>query len=289
MRCSLFLAVALALGGTLSAIPVDAQAQSRRQVQQTAEGSMVLTGEIDIGTEGQVEGFVMDQRDKVAADLAGFVERSVQGWRFEPVVRDGKPVRARTFVNIRLGAKAGPEGNDIVTLQAASFGKYDPEATDEVQKLKIQPPIYPTAALDRGGQGEVVLILKVGRDGKVLDSVAEQVNLRVFGDESQMNKLREVFARQSVNTSRRWTFRPPTTGKLVDEPFWSVRVPVNFAFTDSTVGYGQWTVFIPGPRNAAPWRENVAGEADVGGLLMNGGVYTADLNKGPRLLTQLGG
>ncbi len=289
MRSSLFLAVALALGGTLSTLPVDAQAQTRRQVKQTAEGAMVLTGEIDIGTEGQVEGFTMDQRDKVAADLAGFVERSVQGWRFEPVIRDGKPVRARTFVNIRLGAKAGPEGNDIVTLQAASFGKYDPDATDEVKGVKLQPPVYPTAALDRGGQGEVVLILKIGRDGKVLDSVAEQVNLRVVGDESQMNKLREVFARQSVNTSRRWTFRPPTTGDQVDAPFWSVRVPVNFSFTDSAVGYGQWTVFIPGPRNGAPWRENIAPEGDVGGLLMNGGVYMADLNKSPRLLTPLGG
>ena len=288
MRSSLFLAMALALGGTLSALPVDAQAQTRRQVKQTAEGAMVLTGEIDIGTEGQVEGFAMDQRDKVAADLAEFVERSVQGWRFEPVIRDGKPVRARTFVNIRLGAKAGPEGNDIVTLQAATFGKYDPDATDEVQKLKIQTPVYPTAALDRGGQGEVVLILKIGRDGTVLDSVAEQVNLRVVGDEAEMKRLREILARQSVNTSRRWTFLPPTTGELVDAPHWSVRIPVNYSFTDA-VGYGQWTVFIPGPRSAAPWRENVAAEADVGGLLTNGGVYTADLNKGPRLLTQLGG
>jgi hypothetical protein len=43
MRCSLFLAVALALGGSFGAVALEAAAQSRAAVRQTAEGGMVLT------------------------------------------------------------------------------------------------------------------------------------------------------------------------------------------------------------------------------------------------------
>lgn len=290
MRSSLFLAVVLALGGTVAAVPVDAQAQSRRQVKQTAEGAMVLTGMINIGTEGQVEGFALDQREKVQGQLADFVERSVQTWRFEPVLRDGSAVRARTTVSIRLGAKAGPEGNDLVTLQAATFGSHNADSSDDVRPLKLKPPAYPAAAYNRGGKGEVMLVLQIGRDGKVMDVVAEQVNMHVVGDETQMKTLRRVLAQQSINAARLWTFIPPSTGEHKDDPHWNIRVPVRFSFgEDKTAEYGQWTVYIPGPRERAPWRSGEQDEQDFGGLLKQGGVYMADVSQGPRLLTPLGG
>lgn len=288
MRSSLFVALALALAGGMATLAPEAQAQSRSEVRRTVEASMVLTGEIDIGTEGQVESFRMDQRDKVAADLASFVERSVATWRFEPILREGKPVRARTFVNIRMEGKAGPDGNDMVTLQAANFGRYDEADPAQVSKLKMTPPRYPSAAADRGGSGEVLLVVQVGRDGKVMDVIAEQVNLHVVGDEKQMQWMRETFARYSVKAARGWTFRPPSTGSLVDEPFWSVRVPVSFSFSDKVQRYGQWSAHVPGPRAKAPWRTGES-EPDLAGLLTNGGVYMADANEGPRLLTPLGG
>jgi hypothetical protein len=291
MGSSLCVALALALGGSIVAGAPAAAAQSSAAVRQTAEGGMVLTGQINIGTEGQVEGFALDQREKVAGDLASFVDRSVQTWRFEPIVRDGKPVHARTQVSIRLSARSGPDGNDMVTLESASFGEYDKDSTEQVTAIKLQPPVFPTPAFDMGGRGEVMLIVQVGRDGKVMDVIAEQVNLRVAGDARQMQKLRDVFARQSVNTARRWTFRAPTTGADKDEPFWTVRVPVNFDYADSKpdAGYGQWRVYIPGPRAEASWRSAEQREKDVAGPLAAGGVYMADVNNGPRLLTKLGG
>jgi hypothetical protein len=179
----------------------------------------------------------------------------------------------------------------MVTLESASFGEYDRDSTDQVTSLKLQPPVFPTPAADMGGRGEVLLIVQVGRDGKVMDVIAEQVNLRVAGDARQMQKLREVFARQSVNAARRWTFRAPTTGAAKDEPFWTVRVPVNFDYSDTErgIGYGQWRVHIPGPRAQASWRSAEQREKDVSGPLAAGGVYMADVNNGPRLLTKLGG
>lgn len=293
MRSVLFIALAVALGGSIVAVAPEASAVSRKdELRNAAEGSMVLTGQINIGGEGQVESFALDKREKITADLADFVERSVLTWRFEPVLRDGQPVRARTQVSIRMSAKVGPGGNDLVTLEGATFGEYDRDSTDQVTSIKLQPPVYPTPALDMGGQGDVIVIVQVGRDGKVMDAVAEQVNLRVLGDERRMQKLREVFARQSVNTAKRWTFRPPTTGEAKDEAFWTVRVPINYSFNDTdnngNAEYGKWNVYIPGPRTPAPWRSVEQLGKDSVGPLAYGGVYMADTHSGPRLLTPLG-
>lgn len=289
MRSSLVLAVALAVGSVgLSAMP-EADAQNRRAARQMAEGSMVLTGQIDIGTEGQVEAFALDNRDKVATELAEFVERQVQGWRFEPIIRDGQAVRARTYASIRMVAKADTDGRDLVRIQAANFDRFDPAATDSVTKLTMDRPKFPLRAAEMGGRGEVLMLLQIGRDGTVMDAVAEQVNLRVLGDERQMKRLRDLFADESVRTARQWTFRPPTTGRSVDAPYWSVRVPIRFDEPSTRAAYGQWDVYIPGPRTQAPWRARQVDGRDVAGLLTNGGVYMADVSTGPRLLTKLGG
>lgn len=290
MCSSLRLMLALAVaGGVLAAVP-PATAQTRAEVRRTAEGSMVLTGQINIGLEGEVEAFALDQREKVPAQMTDFVERSVKTWRFEPIVRDGKPVHARTRVSIRLLAQPGEKGNDRVTLDAANFGEYDQASTDQVTSVTMPPPGFPSLAVDLGGSGDVMLLVQVGRDGKVMDVVAEQVNLRVLGDERRMQKLREAFARQSVNTAlRRWTFRAPTTGDEVGKPFWTVRVPVSFDFGEVNRAYGKWNVYIPGPRAKASWLTGEQREEDLAGLLPAGGVYMAGADHGPRLLTPLGG
>lgn len=291
MRSVLYVALAVVLAGGVIAVAPEAAAVSKGEMRASAEGSMVLDGQITIGGQGQVEAFALDQREKVPADLADFVERSVLTWRFAPVMRDGQPVRARTDVSIRLSAKAGPGGNDVVTLEGATFGGYDRNSTEQVTSIKLQPPVYPAYALDTGAQGDVIVIVKVGRDGQVIDAVAEQVNLRVLTDERRMQKLRDTFARQTVNTAKRWTFRAPTTGEARDEPFWTVRIPVDYSFSDSAsdAGYGKWKVYIPGPRTPATWRTAEQRASDTYGPLAFGGVYMADVNKGPRLLTPLGG
>jgi hypothetical protein len=288
MRGSLLLAAALMVGTCAITVVQDATAQSRRAVRQMAEGSMVLTGQIDIGTEGQVEAFELDHADKVASDLAAFVDRSVRAWRFEPILRDGKAIRGRTFVSIGLIAKAGPDGRDLVTLQAANFERYDPQATDSVTGVSIPPPRFPTRAVDMRGSGEVLLLIQVGADGTVMDVVAEQVNLRTASDERQMRTLRDLFAAESVRNARNWTFRPPTSGQAASKPHWTVRVPVNFAYTDESSTYGQWKIYIPGPKAKAAWRAGEE-ERDLAGLLPQGGIYMADVSNGPRLLTPLGG
>ncbi|WP_457395758.1 hypothetical protein, partial [Roseateles sp. P5_E1] len=173
----------------------DAASQSRREVRQQAEASMVLTGQIDIGTDGQVEAFQIDKRGQVNDAIARFVEGAVQAWRFQPVLVDGQAVKARSPVSLRLGGRINPDGGQQVTLLAASFQQYDPTATDDVTRLKMPPPAYPEDVYRAGGRGDVLLLVQVGRDGKVMDVATEQVNLRVIANEAAMRQMRDKLSR----------------------------------------------------------------------------------------------
>ncbi|WP_306415603.1 energy transducer TonB [Stenotrophomonas indicatrix] len=291
MRSSLFLALALAVSGGGALIDT-ADAQTAREVRRQAEASMTLSGVIDIGREGQVEGFQLDRREKVDAGVAGFVDKAVQSWRFEPTLVDGKPMPARTTVHLRLIA-GNMEGNSMqVRVVDARFGKLggsSAPSTDDVTAAKTRAPVYPPQAASIRGQGTVMLLVKVGRDGKVADVIAEQTNLTVVGPERTMNQLRDVLAKASVRSAREWTFNPPTTGEDKDRDFWTVRVPVNYFFDKQSERYGRWTAYIPGPRQQAPWKTGEETLAAGSDLLPEGGVYMVGrAQEGPRLLTPLG-
>lgn len=285
------IALMLVLGGVGASTVFDVAAQTRREVREQAEASMVLTGEIDIGTDGRVEAFRLDKRAQVDETIVTFVESAVKTWRFAPVLVNGQAVRARTPATIRLGAKNNPDGTGLITLLAANFEKYDETSTDNVTKVKMSPPVYPEDVFNARGRGDVLLLVQVGRDGKVQDVATEQVNLRVIANEATMRKMRDKLARVSMGAARKWTFKAPSTGDEKDEASWTVRVSVRFSFSDEVERYGRWDAYIPGPRQQAPWRRDKALSADANtDLLPAGGVFMADAaSKGPKLLTPLGG
>jgi hypothetical protein len=291
MRSLRGIALVLVLGSVGASTVFDVAAQTRREVREQAEASMVLTGEIDIGTEGQVEAFRLDKRAQVDETIVTFVEGAVKTWRFAPVLVNGQAAKARTPATIRLGAKNNPDGTGLITLLAANFETYDETSTDNVTKVKMSPPMYPEDVLNARGRGDVLLLVQVGRDGKVLDVATEQVNLRVIANEAIMRKMRDKLARVSMGAARKWTFKAPSTGNEKDEASWTVRVPVRFSFGDEVDRYGRWDAYIPGPRQQAPWRRDMALSADANAdLLPAGGVFMADAtSKGPKLLTPLGG
>lgn len=289
MRSFHILAMVLAIGAIGMAALPEAAAQSERTIRTQAEASMVLSGTVDVGPEGQVEGFALDQRDDVPVPIAGFVDEVVNAWRFAPGTEDGRPVRMRTPVTLRIGGKSQPDGATLLTLLAANFDHYDPAATDTVTSLTMRPPSYPDSVASIGGRGDVLLLLKIGRDGHVLDVATEQVNMKVVARGAEMQRMRDVLARASMAAARSWSFRAPTTGRDKDANDWTVRVPVSFAFHGEDVRYGAWDVYVPGPRQQAPWRADRALADDAGGLLPAGGVYMADATPpGPQLLTPPG-
>ncbi|WP_369039310.1 energy transducer TonB [Stenotrophomonas maltophilia] len=293
MRSPLLLALALAVGTAAGLASAGATAQTARAVRATAEASMVLTGNIDVAADGTVSGLVLDQRDAIAPAIATFVDGTIRRWQFEPFLVDGVASPKHAPMRVRLLGRSRDDGALDVRMVSVDFSEYDGNAIDAVTVDRMTPPRYPEAAFRAGAQGEVTLLVKVGRTGTVADVVAEQVNLGVVARERDMQKMRDLLAKASTSEARRWTFRPPTSGEDRDRAFWTLRVPVTFELRerhDAAPGpsYGRWKAYIPGPRQAAPWP---TGEdaAQVGSdLLPAGGVYMVDsANRGLRLLTPL--
>ncbi|HEY0504296.1 MAG TPA: energy transducer TonB, partial [Lysobacter sp.] len=199
---------------------------------------------------------------------------------------DGKPARVRTVMSVRLVAKPLPDNNFDVRIAAADFGA--PGEDEFVSTGKpLRRPRYPEQAAMSGVRGTVYVIVRVGRDGKVQDAMAEQVNLRVVDTESEMNRWRDMLADATLATARKWTFVPPTKGEEVDAPFWLARVPVDYQMpNDEAPRPGRWEAYIPGPRQSAPWLGGM--DTSLGAdAVAGGGIFP--LQGGPRLLTPLDG
>lgn len=287
------LALAAVLGGTIApatllAAPDAKPASARNQI----ETSLLVSGNVDIETDGSVSRLDIDQEDKLPAGVVKLVRTYGMQWKFAPVIRAGQVVKARAPLSLRVVAKKLDDGNYQVALRGVSFERYDGKDPESVASIKLDPPRYPSDAFRAGAGGTVYLVLKVSREGRVADALAEQVNLRIMSTDGEMRRLRNEFADSALEASRKWTFRVPTEGAEAAKPYWTVRVPVSYAIgygRKPDDGYGTWINYVPGPRQTAPWEQDVDGgpgfEPDT---LTDGGVYMANSNA-PRLLTPLQG
>src|SRR3546814_1636858 len=123
-------------------------------------------------------------------------------------------------MSVRMVARPVGEDGFEVSISGANFGKGSYRATDYLTRDRLDPPEYPAEAQRMGGKGTVYLVLRIGRDGRVADLLAEQVNLTAIGTESQMAKMREYLGTAAADAAWKWTFHPPTTGEDVDEDYW---------------------------------------------------------------------
>lgn len=239
-------------------LPATAAAQNTRAMRAQVEASMLVTGHVDIDRAGQVTAHVLDQRERLPDYVVSLVDRAVPQLRFEPVQVDGEPALARAKMSLRLVARKVGDGEMKIAIRSAHFGEDGSSVNDGsiVRAASMPPPSFPQSVIQQGGKGTVYLLVKVGRDGTVEDVAVEQVNLTVVADARTVQSVRDRLAKAAVAGARRWTFTPPSTGDDVDEPYWGVRVPVEFAFIgDRSVGYGEWSAYLPGPRHRPAWAQ----------------------------------
>lgn len=255
-------------------------------VRKQTEASMLVTGTIDIERDGHVGKYEVDQAAKLPPAATGLIAKAVPAWKFQPIVVDGKAVRARTRMSVRIVAKSVDEGRYEVRVASASFGE-DGNPGEFVSSKDLKPPRYPEVAALSGVRGTVYVVVRIGRDGRVEDAIAEQVNLKVVDSETGMTRWRNSLAKSAVLGARKWTFSPPTQGEEAGKPFWLARVPVDFLLHDEKpVQYGQWEAYIPGPRQSTPWPG--AMDASLGAdAVAAGGMHP--IGSGPKLLTSLDG
>lgn len=290
MMRTIWLVAALVLMATT------ATAAGPAAVRKQIENTMLVTGYVLIEPDGTVSGWEIDHRDKLPLVVAELVEKSAPAWEFEPVVIDELQRKAKARMSLRIVARK-LEGQDMyrIGIVGGHFGddaippEERSERDDSLRSIELKPPTYPMAALEMGARGTVYVVVRIGRDGVVTDSYAEQVNLKVLGSEGEMQRMRNLLSRSAVRAAQAWKFQTPSSADE-DQQYWYARVPVEYAFYgQDRPGYGEWEAYVPGPRMDAPWQslEDLDGFEAAPDALVAGQVY--EIGRGRKLLTPLDG
>lgn len=256
-------------------------------VRKRVQASMLLTGTIVVAPDGSVGSYAIDKAEKLPPVVTGVIAKSIPAWKFEPILLNGKPVAAKTKMSLRLVAKPVGDDSYSIGIGGAQFGQNVPgESITYKERVR---PVYPPQAAQGHVSGTVYLLLSVGREGRVQEAEAEQVNLMVVDSDKGMERWRKVLADSALAAARRWTFNLPTSGEHMNDKYWVARVPVTYSLrpVNENDDYGRWQPYVPGPKQPVPWIDDpqlLSGNADA---LPDGGIYP--LNSGLHLTTPAGG
>lgn len=259
--------------------------------------SMVVPGTISVNPDGTLKGYTLHEPDKLPPAVRAIIAETLRTWKFKPIRSDGKPITTVTTTGMRLKVIATPTHGDHALLQVAgeSFGcesvKGDSgspaacAAAEYVSYHHRNAPRYPLDVLRGGVSGQVILLLQIGRDGKVEQAIVHEVNL--YTRTPFAAHYREELADASLRTARGWTFNVPATGWNATHGSWTVSVPINFLLPSvhryacgERRPYGDWCAYLPGPVTPAPWVVNRHG-GDAGAVAGNG-LFVGD----PRLVLE---
>jgi hypothetical protein len=241
------------LSGTVLA--VGAQVVRKRAV-----GSMLVTGWIELAPTGKVAHYDLDQLSKLPPIVAKLIGQTIPGSIFEPVEIDGKPVIAKARMSLRVVADPVGNGDYRIKIVGAQFaapaGATKTAAGGRSYKTKTPVP-YPPGAAALGVSGTVYVLALVDSQGRVDHDLAQQVNLKVVGNDAQMKDFRRLLAQTATKAVKQWTFNSPETGPEAERS-WFARIPITFTLNNQrSPAYGQWDVYIPGPQQTEPWLEQM--------------------------------
>lgn len=256
-------------------------------VRKRVQASMLLTGTIVVAPDGSVGSYAIDKAEKLPPVVTGVIAKSIPAWKFEPILLNGKPVAAKTKMSLRLVAKPVGDDSYSIGIGGAQFGQNVPG--ESITYKEPVRTVYPPQAARDHVSGTVYLLLRVGREGRVQEAEAEQVNLMVVDSDKGMERWRKVLADSALAAARRWTFNLPTSGEHMNDKYWVARVPVMYGLrpVNENDDYGKWQPYVPGPKQPVPWIDDpqlLSGNADA---LPDGGIYP--LNSGLHLTTPAGG
>lgn len=256
------------------------------EVRKTVEMTMRVTGHVTIAADGKVASYTLHKPEDLPAPVKNNIAKTLPSWQFEPARPENGAAAARLPMSLSLRATPMQDGNFRLRIVAAHFGD-GKQQTPGLRRLSMPPPKYPGKAVAKGYTGVAYILIRVGADGRVAEAAAEQINMFAYGTQFEMEQARDLFAKASLQAAKQWKFEVPAPGKAGAKPFWHVRVPVAFQFTDDKAeSYGQWQSYVPGPRSRPGWVEarETAGSPEA---LASGGIYPLD-GSGRKLLTSLG-
>jgi TonB family protein len=255
-----------------------------------AEGaihSMFVHGSIDVGPDGRVQRYAIDNAEAYTPAIRAMLERVIPEWTFRTPEEGGVPHAVHSAMFLRLQANPADDGQFRVDIASAAFGGGSgakAAASDKLASREMKPPRYPRDEIRAGIGAQLVAAVRVARDGSVEDVVIEQTNLTRIGTERAMARWRRDFEQEALAAMAQWRFAPPTTGSEAGRSSWSVRIPVVYTPGSEAQTAGRWQNFVPGPRHPVPWasEEEMATATDA---LPDGGIFP--MKPELRLLTPL--
>ena len=224
-----------------------------------AEFTMSTQGELTIAPDGSVKSWKMDGAP-LSDEVQSLLERNVATWRFEPILRDGQPVTARTRMSINL--EAVPQGDGYVMKVAhVFFGSVQ-------SRGKTKPPSYPTPAIRAGVGARVMVAVKIDAEGNVVAMHPQQTSLSARGTAAQERRFRSLFEQASMTAVQDWKYVPGESigGVTIGSSF---VVPIEYTLRreGEPRPEGRWRAYSPGPVTPAPWvQDDSMAEVDTDGL-----------------------
>lgn len=181
-------------------------------------------GEITIGADGRVLAVELDDRAALGREVASTFERQVSGWRFEPILEDGRPVNAIARMQLRLVAinEAGEDGTRIGIRQVWFTDPPGAAPATGASAFRMAPPAFPNKAGQAGFGADLMLVLRLDNDGAVVDAAVDTAHLLGPSGIRTAEAGRRVkeFSDASLRAAADWSI-PGIPGNVV-------RVPVRF-------------------------------------------------------------
>lgn len=222
----------------------------RRQVQ----GSMLVTGTIAIDATGAVTAYTLDQPDKLPVPVVQLLQQSVPTFRFSPALHDAHPVAVQAKMSLQMLIERADPEHFHLHLGSTRFVESDTPVTDSPSVAQSVRMAYPYEAAQAQVGGTVYVVVRFDRSGRVLDADVQQVNLHFVDSGPRMAHWREVFAKPALTAVRRFRFYPPTTGEHAGDATFTGVLPVMFRMDgEAKPHYGQWDMYVPGPRQDIAW------------------------------------
>jgi hypothetical protein len=255
-------------------------------VNQRKEASMLVTGMVTIDPNGSVRDYTLDHSEQLSQSVKDIVKQNVDRWKFQFASTPSTTVVEH--MSLRLVAHMIDDQHASIRVVGTSFDDAQIPSDENIGYKARAHFEYPKDALRENAWGVVYVLVRVGRNGSVLDASAEQVNLGTFAPAADMARYRKYLADAAIKGAKQTTFTVPTGGKLAEQPYWLVRFAVTFTPAGQPGDdYGTWSVYVPGPRMDIPWIERPELAAGSPDTVPDGALHT--LGGQPRLPPDGGG
>jgi hypothetical protein len=226
------------------------------------EASLTVEGKAMLNPDGTVASYTLREPEKLPQPVVDLVKQSVPVWKFR--FADGTTPAAPVEESMVLLVVATDVDATHTTIRiaGAQFSATAESANEHVVSNVHKSPMFPQRSLQARMSGTVYVLVRVGRDGTVLDAAAEQVNLHRYAEQDMLKVYRRDLADAAVTAIKRWTFTVPTAGPSAQQPYWYVRVPCNFHIAQGGYdehngrNYGTWAIYVRGPREIIPWLQD---------------------------------